>query len=371
MLALRAWPAERIARLGVQICQTHLTRMTSSILWVWFLLLVAVLLAAALALVARRLNTTRERLDHLESRLAAVLEVSDAGLAVWDPGGRLMACNERFREFYPTVQLKRGLVFEDLTRFTATRGLVQMPEDQIETWVEARLAGFGDVGHDRLRTSDGRWLQIDTRPTGSGEVLLLYTDTTHLLETEATLSDRSEQLARQSADLTLLTDAIRIASTETSPESATAAVVALVCAWAAWPVGYAYRVSGPSDDLMLDPMPAWFADADAMQSSPGLRTMVEQRRVKRGEGTAGRALYTGRVSWIPNVAVDPAIEPEARSAMAGIRGACAVPVKHGDAVVVVLEFLAREQLVPDPSATRLLEAVAKTLGQVWRVRADP
>ena len=371
MLALGAWPVERIASLRVQICQTHHTRMTPSMVSVWVLLPVAFVLVAALALVARRLNTTRERLDRLESRLAAVLEASDAGLAVWDPDGRLLVCNKRFREFYPTVQLKPGLVFEDLTRLTATRGLVQMPEDQMETWVDARLAGFGDVGHDRLRTSDGRWLQIDMRSTGSGEVLLLYTDTTHLLEIEATLSDRSEQLARQSADLTLLIDAIRIASMETSPESATAAVVALVCVWAAWPVGYAYRVSGPSDDLMLDPMPAWFADADAVQTCPGLRTMVEQRRVKRGEGPAGRALDTGRVSWIPHVAVDPAIEPETRSAMAGIRGACAVPVKHGDAVVVVLEFLAREQLVPDPSATRLLEAVAGTLGRVWRARADP
>ena len=339
--------------------------------WVWVVLLVVVSLMAALALVARRLHTTRERLDRMESRLAAVLEGSDAGLAVWDPDGRLMASNERFREFYPTVQLKPGLVFEDLTRFTATRGLIQLPEDQIETWVEERLAGFGDVGHDLVRTSDGRWLEIDTRPTGSGEVLLLYTDTTHVREAEAALSDRSERLTRKAADLALLTDAIRIASTEMTPESATAAVVELVCAWAAWPVGYAYRVSGPGDDLVLDPMPAWFADADVLDTCPGLRAMVEQRRLKRGEGTAGRALYTGRVSWIPNVAVDPSVGTEARSAMAGIRGACAVPVKHGDAVVVVLEFLARQQLVPDPSATRLLEATAETLGWAWRTRADP
>jgi hypothetical protein len=336
---------------------------------VLFLLLVMVVLAAALTLVARRLSTARERCVRLESRLAAVLAVSGAGLAVWDSDGRLLACNERFREFYSVVQLKSGLVFEDLTRFTATRGLIQIPEDQMETWVEARLAGFGDVGHDRFRMSDGRWLQIDTRPTGSGEVILLYTDTTHLLETEATLSDRSERLLRQSTDLTLLTDVIRVVSMETNPESATAAVVALVCAWAAWPVGYAYRVSGPSDDLMLDSIPAWFADADDMAMCPGLRTIVEQRRVKRGEGTAGRALYTGHVTWIPHVAVDPAIEFETRSAMTGICGACAVPVKHGDEVVVVLEFLAREQLVPDPSVTRLLEAVAETLGQVWQARA--
>ena len=338
---------------------------------VWVLLVAVVALVAALTLVARRLHTTGERLDRMESRLASVLEASDTGLAVWDPDGRLMACNERFREFYPTIQLKPGLVFEDLTRFTATRGLIQLPEDQMETWVEDRLAGFGDVGHDLFRTSDGRWLEIDTRPTGSGEVLLLYTDTTHVRETEATLSDLSERLARQSADLTLLTDAIRIASTETTPESATAAIVEVVCAWAAWPVGYAYRVSGHGDDRRLDPMSAWFADADAMDTCLGLRTIVEHRQLKRGEGTAGRALYTGHTSWIPNVAVDPSIDTEVRSAMVGIRGACAVPVKHGDAVVAVLEFLAREQLVPDPAATRLLEATADTLGWVWRTPDNP
>ena len=338
--------------------------------WLWVFFLVVVSLAAALALVARRFHTTRERLNRTESRLAAVLENSDTGLAVWDPDGGLIACNDRFREFYPTVQLKPGLVFEDLTRFTVTRGLIQVPEDEMETWVADRLAGFSTVENDRLRTSDGRWLNIDTRPTRSGEVLLLYTDTTHGRETEAALSDRSEQLVRQSADLTLLTDTIRIVSTETVPESATAAVVALVCAWAAWPVGHAYRVSGSDDDLMLDPMPAWFADASAVETYQGFRDVVEQRRLKPGEGIAGRALHTGRVSWIPNLAVDPSINAEARSAMVGLRGACAVPIKDGDAVVVVLEFLAREQLVPDPSTTRLLEAAAEILGWTWQTRSD-
>ena len=335
--------------------------------WVW--LLVVVSLTAALALVARRLHAARERLDRMESRLAAVLEGSDVGLAVWDPSGLLMACNKRFREFYPAVTLKPGLVFEDLTRFTATRGLIQLPEDQVETWVEARLAGFGEVEHDVLRTPDGRWLEIDTRPTGSGEVLLLYTDTTHLRETEATLSDRSRRLERQSADLTLLADAIRVGSTETTPESAAAAVVALVCVWAGWPLGYAYRVSG-ADDGTLDPIPAWFADPDSGDTFSGLRALIEQRHPRGGEGIAGRALHSGRLSWIPNVAVDPSIDAEMRSAMTGIRGACALPVKHGDAVVAVLEFLARDQLVPDPSTGRLLEAIAETLGWVLRTPAD-
>lgn len=336
--------------------------------WVWLPIVLG--LIAALALVARRLHTTRERLDRMESRLAAVLETSDAGLAVWDPHGRLTACNSRFREFYPTVQLKPGLVFEDLTRFTATRGLIHLQDDQAETWVEERLARFGESGHDLLKTADGRWLEIDTRPTSSGEVLLLYTDTTRLRETEASLSARSERLERQAADRTLLTDAIRLGSTETTPESATAAFVALVCGWAAWPVGYAYRVSGHGDEATLHPIPAWCAGTDTGDTLSGLRSIVEERQLKRGEGAAGRALYTGRVSWIPNVAVDPSIDPDVRGSMTGIRGACAVPVKHGGTVVAVLEFLARDQLVPDPSMTQLLEATAEALGWVLRTHVD-
>ena len=339
--------------------------MAASMVWVWIVLLVAVVLAALLALVARRLQTTRVRLDRMESRLASVLEGSDAGLAVWDPNGRLVACNKRFREFYPTVELKPGLVFEDLTRFTATRGVIQLPDDQVETWVEARLDAFAKGGHDLLRTSDGRWLDVDTRPTGSGEVLLLYTDTTDVRETEASLSDRSKRLERQAVDRALLTDAIRIGSTATTPGSAMAAVVALVCAWAAWPVGYAYRVSGRGDDATLVPIPAWCAEPDAGETFSGLRAIVEERQLKAGEGIAGRTLYTGRVSWVPNVAVDPSIDAEVLDRMTGIRGACAVPVRYEDTVVAVLEFLARDQLVPDPSMTHLLEATAEMLGWVW------
>ena len=342
-----------------------------STLVVWLSLPTVVLLIAALALVARRLHTTRERLDRMESRLAAVLEGSDAGLTVWDPPGRLMACNKRFREFYPTVELKPGLVFEDLTRFTATRSLIQLGEDEVERWIEARMAGFGTVEHNVHRTPDGRWLEIDTRPTGAGEILLLYTDTTSLRETETTLSDSSARLERQSADLALMADAIRIGSTATDPKTATAAMVALVCEWAGWPVGYAYTVSAHAGEVVgLDPIPAWFADTDVSSTFEGLRTLIEQRHLKRGDGIAGRVLHTGQPLWSPNVAVDPSIDPELLSAMIGIRGVCAVPVKHDDVVVAVLEFLARDQLVPDPSTTRLLEAVAGTLAWVFRTRAD-
>ena len=333
-------------------------------IWVWGVLLT--LLTLVLAIVARRLHSTRERFSQVESRLAGVLEMSDAGLAVWNQQGRLIACNKRFREFYQTIELKSGLVYEDLTRFTATRGLIQLAEDNVETWVQDRLTGFGDPSHEVRRTPDGRWIEIDHRPTDSGEVLLLYTDISQRGETETRLSDHTDHIERQAAELTLLVDAIRIGSHQVNPDLAIAELVECVCVWAEWPVGYAYRAVRNSDDVVLDPIPAWFAESGSQELFDNLQEIVARRQIKKGDALVGRVLHTGRLSWIPNVAVDPSVDAEVRSAMTGIRGICAIPVKAGNETVAVLEFLSREQLVPDPATTRTLEAVASTLTGVFQ-----
>jgi len=333
-------------------------------IWAW--VVVVVLLAVVLAIVARRLHSARERLGQVESRLASVLEMSDAGLAVWNQQGLLIACNKRFREFYQTVELKSGLVYEDLTRFTATRGLIQLAEENVDTWVQERLAGFSDISHEVCRTPDGRWVEIDNRPTGSGEVLLLYTDISQRGETETRLSDRTDRIETQAAELTLLVDAIRIGSHQGNPDLAIAELVECVCLWAEWPVGYAYRTVWNSNDVVLDPIPAWFADSGSREMFVDLQEIIEHRQIKKGDALVGRVLHTGRLSWIPNVAVDPSVDAEVRSAMTEIRGMCAIPVKSGDETVAVMEFLSREQLVPDPATTRTLEAVASTLTGVFQ-----
>lgn len=330
--------------------------MTGISIWVWFAIVAA--LTTAVALLARRLQRTRERLGRMESRLTAVLEAPAAGLAVWGGDRRLLACNDRFREFYPSAPIKPGLMFEDLTRYTANRGLIQIPGDDIETWVTERVDRFGTAQHDVLHTPDGRWLDIRTQPVDTGELLMLYTDTTQVRETEATLSDRSQRLEQQSSDLGLLADAIAVANVASSFDEAAGRLVELVCRWAGWPVGYAYHVAA---DGTLDPVPAWYCEEAAASSLAPLLTLVERGRPSKGDGLAGRALQTGRLVWVPSVSVDPAIDPEQRDAMVGIRGACAVPVLRDDRVVAVLEFLSRDQLVPDPVTTQVLEAVAATV----------
>ena len=323
-------------------------------------------LAAATWLLARRLRAARGHAARVAARLAAVLAGAGAGLAVWNAGGRLVACNPRFREFYPDVPLEPGQDLEDLVRFTATRGLVQVADEQVDAWVRARLDGARAGLRDVVRAADGRWIEMRLGPSGGGETLMLYTEVTEAQEAGAALAARTAQLERRAADLDLLQRALDAAGEAGSFDAAAQRINALVCRWAGWPAGHAWRVA--SDGAALAPRPATLAlDGGGALDEDGcalLRAALAAERPRRGEGLAGRVLHAGRTVWIANTESDPTYSAARRASMPGIRGACGVPIKRGEQVVAVLEFLSREQLAPAERSTRLLESVARILGAV-------
>ncbi len=317
-------------------------------------------LAATAFLLARRLHAARDHAARLGARLAAVLAGRAAGLAVWRADGRLAACNPRFREFYPDLPLRPGLALEDLVRATVTRGLVQVPEAEVEAWVQARLAGARAEACDVVRTADGRWLELRVAPSGGGETLLLYTDVTAAHEAAAALAERDAQLDGRAAELALLQAALAAAAEAGSFEAAAQRINELVCRWAGWPVGHAWRAA--DGGAALAPCPATLVvDGDGFEP---LRAALAAERPARGEGLAGRVLQAGRVVWVANAESDPTFPAARLASMPGIRGACGVPVERSGQVVAVLEFLAREQLVPAESTTHLLEGVGRALGSV-------
>ena len=317
-----------------------------------------------LFVVVRHLRATRERADQLGSRLAAVLDGVGASFSVWS-NGRLVECNREFRELYAGVPLKPGVVWEDLIRFTATRGLVRVREEEVETWVREVVAKFQGPAREVLRMADGRWLEMQSVPTDHGETLMLFADVTELHDVRGTLSDASARLEQQASALVLLRRTIDIIGVAASFGGAVDQVVTAVCGWAGWPVGHAYCVSD-DDTEQLESMRVWHTPtADTFAS---LRAVIEHEDPRKGEGVAGRAFQSGSILWIANLAVDPAISDTRREVMPGIRGACAVPIKNRGRVVAVLEFLSYDQLSPSTSATQLLEAVADALGWVFERR---
>ena len=341
--------------------------------WIWVALVVV--LTTFLLLMGRRVRQAQGRLARTESRLAAVLEGPEAGLAVWSAERRLVGFNQRFKEFYPDAPLKPGVVFEDLMRYTANRGLVQVADndddDEIERWVSMWAERVGSAAHDVWRTPDGRWIDVHLRPTDGGEVLLLLGDITHTREAEASVSDHSHQAERRAAELDLITGLISAGQTE-SGELAAIQIIERVCVWAGWSAGFVYRVVPPhaGETGRVDVVASWYVDAEDAGRFAQLKAFVEGDTGQGESGLAARVRQSGRVVWIPNVSVDPTFDSDRRSVMTGIRGACAVPVTEGPdgRVIAVLEFLSDTPLTPDPTTTQLLEAAAGMVAVVLTSR---
>ena len=332
------------------------------------LVLLVLGLAVAFLIVTWRLQNASDHEGTAQTRLSAVLESLSVGFSVWNEDGRLVTCNGRFRGFYAGVDLKPGLAFEDLTRFTATRGLVYVPEDQIERWVTDRVGRFGHASHEEVRVADDRWLEIRTIPTGLGETVVLYADVTGQHETASALDECRQRLEYWSTRLALLHRAVEVGASGSSFDEAVQVVLALVGEWAGWPAGSAYLVAADKN-CAPDPTGIWYlAEAGTFAS---LRSLTNRKGLPScSDAVLGQAVQSGKVTWVTNLEVDPRISDVSRAALSGIRGICAVPIKSGGQVVALLEFFSREQLTSDDSMARLVSSVANQLGRVYeRTRA--
>lgn len=337
-------------------------------LW-WIAVIVPVLVAL---LLAHRLGQAREGTARLDARLAGVLEATSAGLSVWSADGRLRGCNARFREFYPRAPIKPGVVFEDLIRYTANRGLVRLPADDretVEAWVGERVGRFGRPHYEVVRTAEGRWLDIHTHTAASGEVLMVFGDTTAIRDAAGPVSDTSARLERRAGDLEAAVSLVRDLRQASSDEAAVQGTIARVCDWAGFLVGHGYRVGeGPQ---ALVPLPCWYVSAgsdgsgepreDAGDSYAALRETVTTAAPASGEGLAGRVLRSGRIVWVPNATVDPTVDEVIRAVLRDLHGGCAVPVRTRERTLAVLVFYSRRPLTPDRDTERILKLAGETL----------
>ena len=289
-----------------------------------------------------------------------MLESLSAGLAVWSADGRLIACNGRFREFYPGIALEPGLIFEDLVRFNAKRAVVLVPEDGVEAWVSAWMARLGVASCETLRTPDDRWLEMRTVPTDGSETVLLYLDVTDRQASSA--ADDWTRAERQSAGLALLEQAVAVGAGSASFHAAARNILELVATWARWPAAVLYLVAA-DETRVLSASGVWYV-ADG-EGAAALRAGVDACGDDPDDELLKRAVRTGESVWVTNIDVDPRLSDRRRRALAGVRGLCAVPVTSGTRVVAVLEFFTFDQLPPDPSAARLVTSVSDQLGRVF------
>ncbi|HLK26630.1 MAG TPA: ATP-binding protein [Caulobacteraceae bacterium] len=117
------------------------------------------------------LDVTDERLSQAraqaaELRLRGAIDAASEGFVLWDRLGRLVACNNSFREFFnlePKL-LKPGVTREEVRRY-ADLAIKQQPPPPAD-------------GAREIELQDGRWLQISERKTAEGGLVVTAADIT-------------------------------------------------------------------------------------------------------------------------------------------------------------------------------------------------
>ena len=131
--------------------------------------------------------TERKRVEAklLESDLLlrAAIESMGVGFVIFDAADRLIFCNQKYRDFYPTSApaMVPGATFEEILRYGLARGQYPAAVGCEEEWLAATLERHRAGDLNRIhRLDDGRWLSIRERRLPNGYSLGIRIDITEL-----------------------------------------------------------------------------------------------------------------------------------------------------------------------------------------------
>ncbi|WP_197047221.1 diguanylate cyclase domain-containing protein [Paucibacter sp. KBW04] len=127
--------------------------------------------------------------------LGEAIEAMPAGFELWDKRDRLVICNQRLREQYPSLadQLLPGAKLEDLLRQSLQSGAIQAAIGNETSWLEQRLARRGHQEQPVVEEYGGRWTHIHERRTPSGFTVGIRLDVTELIQTQQALAEAKAQ----------------------------------------------------------------------------------------------------------------------------------------------------------------------------------
>src|SRR5690348_10765026 len=162
---------------------------------------VSILGMCLVAAVADRM--TDERLREQNLRLDAALSNMCQGLVMFDPSGRLVLCNERYRQMYglSAEAVRPGCTLRDLLR--ARRAAGSFAGD-IDEYIAGILAQIKDdkVVNNSVELADGRIIAVVSQPMADGGWVATHEDVTERRRAEHTAAaaraeaERAEREAR-------------------------------------------------------------------------------------------------------------------------------------------------------------------------------
>lgn len=142
-------------------------------------------------------------------------------------------------------------------------------------------------------------------------------------------------------------------------------VLADLCQTMGWAFGEAWMPD--EEDLTLHCI-AWHSSDAAEASLYG--HALPGKRLKKGNGPAGRAWATGQVVWLRDVKQDPGFVNQDFAEQFGLKAGLGVPVLEGEKVAAVLVFFLKSPAEEDEQAVELIGSVAVHLGLFVRAKQN-
>ncbi|MGH6947140.1 MAG: CHASE2 domain-containing protein [Kiloniellales bacterium] len=149
-------------------------------------------------------DVTEQRLaerqaEEARNRLAAAVQATSEGFAVFDAEDRLLLANERFRELAGKVadEAHAGWPYRNLIRAMIENGRLDCGASDPEAWLAEHLAKASALGRsDEMCLSDGTHLRVASRRTLDGGQVRVFIDMTAIKAREDALETaRAEAVA--------------------------------------------------------------------------------------------------------------------------------------------------------------------------------
>ncbi|MEO5336601.1 MAG: PAS-domain containing protein [Magnetospirillum sp. WYHS-4] len=124
--------------------------------------------------------------------LGEAIDTLDDGFGLFDPGGRLVICNRRFRDILGNGKepLQPGSTIAGILRSAAEQDMFPAARGRIDQWLSEKIDQFNDDAVPcEIEYKDNRWLRATARKTREGGTVCLWSDVTGVKVAENRIRD--------------------------------------------------------------------------------------------------------------------------------------------------------------------------------------